>query len=284
MVFTTRCLTGNKLPLTCVFAAVAIVFIHGLTLNVAPREPELREPEARAWAAAEDEAPRPKAGVVFMSYADPRTDGHGSGPTEVVHAGRLLKKIMRPAYPTLLFANKATLAHRHDHGVFDDVRELNLNSSLYTTEHAGAVQALLSAASDPRCGRAGTRNRRHRRARRPRARHRAPRARLKLRDAGVSSPPSGGAANILERRRANGPEARLRHREKGRPGGVLTGVDDGLVPSPARHAAHGRILLSPGGAVQGPDERRLDDLVVAREGRPRKIKAPAVRVPRGPRT
>ena len=42
--------TGNKLPLTCVFAAIAIVFIHGLSLSVAPSEPEVREPEARAWA------------------------------------------------------------------------------------------------------------------------------------------------------------------------------------------------------------------------------------------
>ena len=64
---------------------------------------------------------------------------------EVVYAGRLLKKIMKPAYPTLLFANKAP---RDVHGVFDDVRELNLNASLYTTEHAGAVQSLLSANRD----------------------------------------------------------------------------------------------------------------------------------------
>ena len=47
--------TGNKIPLACVFAAIAIVFIHGLSLSVAPSEPETREPEARAWAAAENE-------------------------------------------------------------------------------------------------------------------------------------------------------------------------------------------------------------------------------------
>ena len=47
--------SGNKIPLTCVFAAIAIVFIHGLSLSVAPSEPETREPEARAWAAAENE-------------------------------------------------------------------------------------------------------------------------------------------------------------------------------------------------------------------------------------
>ena len=45
--------SGNKIPLTCVFAAIAIVFIHGLSLSVAPSEPETREPEARAWAAAD---------------------------------------------------------------------------------------------------------------------------------------------------------------------------------------------------------------------------------------
>ncbi len=137
--------TGNKLPLTCVFAAIAIVFIHGLSLAVAPSEPELREPEARAWATAEHEPARPKAGVLFLAYSDPRIDGHGSSPTEVVYAGKLLKKIMKPAYPTLLFANKAP---RDVHGVFDDVRKLNLNASLYTTEHAGAVQSLLSANRD----------------------------------------------------------------------------------------------------------------------------------------
>ena len=141
--------SGNKIPLACVFAAIAIVFIHGLSLSVAPSEPETREPEARAWAAAENEPARPKAGVVFMSYStDPRIDGHGSSPMEVVYAGRLLKKIMKPAYPTLLFANKAP---RDVHGVFDDVRELNLNASLYTTEHAGAVQSLLSANRDVVC-------------------------------------------------------------------------------------------------------------------------------------
>ena len=138
--------SGNKIPLTCVFAAIAIVFIHGLSLAVAPGEPEVREPEERAWATAENEPARPKAGVVFLAYSDPRIDGHGSGPMmEVVYAGRLLKKIMKPAYPTLLFANKAP---RDVHGVFDDVRELNLNASLYTTEHAGAVQSLLSANRD----------------------------------------------------------------------------------------------------------------------------------------
>ena len=101
--------SGNKIPLACVFAAIAIVFIHGLSLAVAPSEPEILEPEARAWATAENEPARPKAGVVFMSYStDPRIDGHGSGPMmEVVYAGRLLKRIMKPAYPTLLFANKA---------------------------------------------------------------------------------------------------------------------------------------------------------------------------------
>ena len=140
--------SGNKIPLTCVFAAIAIVFIHGLSLVVAPGEPEVREPEARAWATAEHEPARPKAGVVFLAYSDARIDGHGSGPMmEVIYAGRLLKKVMKPAYPTLLFANKAP---RDVHGVFDDVRELNLNASLYTTEHAGAVQSLLSAASDRR--------------------------------------------------------------------------------------------------------------------------------------
>ena len=41
--------SGNKIPLVCVFAAIAIVFIHGLSLAVAPGEPEVREPEARAW-------------------------------------------------------------------------------------------------------------------------------------------------------------------------------------------------------------------------------------------
>ena len=143
--------SGNKIPLTCVFAAIAIVFIHGLSLAVAPSEPEIREPEARAWAAAENEPARPKAGVVFMSYStDPRIDGHGSSPMEVVYAGRLLKRVMKPAYPTLLFANKATLS-KVVHGVFDDVRELNLNASLYTTEHAGAVQSLLSAAKGKLC-------------------------------------------------------------------------------------------------------------------------------------
>ena len=140
--------TGNKLPLTCVFAAIAIVFIHGLSLAVAPSEPKIREPEARAWAAAENEPARPKAGVVFMSYStDSRIDGHGSSPMEVVYAGRLLKRVMKPAYPTLLFANRATLS-KVVYGVFDDVRELNLNASLYTTEHAGAVQSLLSANRD----------------------------------------------------------------------------------------------------------------------------------------
>ena len=88
--------TGNKIPLACVFAAIAIVFIHGLSLAVAPGEPEVREPEERAWATAENEPARPKAGVVFLTYSDPRIDGHGSGPMmEVVYAGRLLKKIMR---------------------------------------------------------------------------------------------------------------------------------------------------------------------------------------------
>ena len=91
--------SGNKIPLACVFAAIAIVFIHGLSLAVAPSEPETREPEARAWAAAENEPARPKAGVVFMSYStDPRIDGHGSSPMEVVYAGRLLKRVMKPAY------------------------------------------------------------------------------------------------------------------------------------------------------------------------------------------
>ena len=47
--------TGNKIPLACVFAAIAIVFIHGLSLVVAPDAPEVREPEARAWATAEHE-------------------------------------------------------------------------------------------------------------------------------------------------------------------------------------------------------------------------------------
>ena len=59
--------SGNKIPLACVFAAIAIVFIHGLSLTVAPGEPEVREPEARAWATAENEPARPKAGVVFLS-------------------------------------------------------------------------------------------------------------------------------------------------------------------------------------------------------------------------
>jgi len=95
--------SGNKIPLICVFAAIAIVFIHGLSLAVAPSEPDIREPEARAWATAEREPARPKAGVVFMSYStDPRIDGHGSSPMEVVYAGRLLKRVMKPAYPTLL--------------------------------------------------------------------------------------------------------------------------------------------------------------------------------------
>ena len=47
--------SGNKIPLICVFAAIAIVFIHGLSLVVAPGEPDLREPDARAWATAENE-------------------------------------------------------------------------------------------------------------------------------------------------------------------------------------------------------------------------------------
>ena len=62
--------SGNKIPLTCVFAAIAIVFIHGLSLVVAPSEPELREAETRAWATAENEPARPKAGVVFLMYDD----------------------------------------------------------------------------------------------------------------------------------------------------------------------------------------------------------------------
>ena len=141
--------SGNKIPLVCVFAAIAIVFIHGLSLAVAPGEPEVREPEARAWATAENEPARPKAGVVFLAYSNhcsrKLAHCHRSSPIEVVYAGRLLKKIMKPAYPTLLFANKAP---RDVHGVFDNVRELNLNASLYTTEHAGAVQSLLSANRD----------------------------------------------------------------------------------------------------------------------------------------
>ena len=117
--------SGNKLPLTCVFAAIAIVFIHGLSLVVTPNEPEAREPEARAWATAENEPARPKAGVVFLTYSDPRIDdGHGSGPMmEVVYAGRLLKKIMKPAYPTLLFANKAPWCGSQGlacHAMYDD--------------------------------------------------------------------------------------------------------------------------------------------------------------------
>ena len=100
--------SGNKIPLICVFAAIAIVFIHGLSLVVAPGEPETREPEARAWATAEHEPARPKAGVVFLAYPNPRIDGHcsrelahchRSSPMEVVYAGRLLKKVMKPAYP-----------------------------------------------------------------------------------------------------------------------------------------------------------------------------------------
>ena len=58
--------SGNKIPLTCVFAAIAIVFIHGLSLAVAPGEPEVREPEARAWATAENE-PITKDGAVWAT-------------------------------------------------------------------------------------------------------------------------------------------------------------------------------------------------------------------------
>ena len=49
--------SGNKIPLVCVFAAIAIVFIHGLSLAVAPGEPEVREPEARAYVLVRE--PRP---------------------------------------------------------------------------------------------------------------------------------------------------------------------------------------------------------------------------------
>ena len=94
--------SGNKIPLICVFAAIAIVFIHGLSLAVAPGEPEVREPEARAWATAENEPARPKAGVVFLAYSNhcsrELAHCHRSSPIEVVYAGRLLKKIMKPAY------------------------------------------------------------------------------------------------------------------------------------------------------------------------------------------
>ena len=98
--------SGNKIPLICVFAAIAIVFIHGLSLAVAPGEPEVREPEECAWATAENEPARPKAGVVFLAYSNHCSRDlahcHRSSPMEVVYAGRLLKRVMKPAYPTLL--------------------------------------------------------------------------------------------------------------------------------------------------------------------------------------
>ena len=68
--------SGNKIPLICVFAAIAIVFIHGLSLVVAPSEPELREAETRAWATAENEpkatnlvATTPETPVIWISSA-----------------------------------------------------------------------------------------------------------------------------------------------------------------------------------------------------------------------
>ena len=106
--------TGKKIPLICVFAAIAIVFIHGLSLAVAPSEPELREAEARAWATAEHEPARPKAGVVFLAYSNhcsrELAHCHRSSPIEVVYAGRLLKKIMKPTYPTLCTTTAETVA------------------------------------------------------------------------------------------------------------------------------------------------------------------------------
>jgi len=89
--------TGKKIPLICVFAAIAIVFIHGLSLAVAPGEPEVREPEARAWATAENEPARPKAGVVFLAYSDPRIDGQDAVRGRIrLHRRRrrLLKRVL----------------------------------------------------------------------------------------------------------------------------------------------------------------------------------------------
>ena len=75
--------SGNKIPLTCVFAAIAIVFIHGLSLVVTPNEPEAREPEARAWATAENEPARPKAVLGRLPVDDP-------GNLPVLHTQRRL--------------------------------------------------------------------------------------------------------------------------------------------------------------------------------------------------
>ena len=126
--------SGNKIPLICVFAAIAIVFIHGLSLAVAPSEPELREPDARAWATAEHEPARPKAGVVFLAYSNhcsrELAHCHRSSPIEVVYAGRLLKKIMKPAYPTLLFANKAP---RDVHGAGAKASPVTLCTTIQAT-------------------------------------------------------------------------------------------------------------------------------------------------------
>ena len=77
--------SGNKIPLICVFAAIAIVFIHGLSLAVAPSEPDIREPEARAWATAEREAMWQRRGLQpgVLGLRDNR------GRLSLLHHGRL---------------------------------------------------------------------------------------------------------------------------------------------------------------------------------------------------